>query len=76
VIISDNLLIKLCLCGSFGFLAFSRVQFPSLCWSFLYIILCRKEFVKIYCVNLDLAWNIFVCPSVVIDSFAGYSSLG
>ena len=29
-----------------------------------------------YCVNLVLSWNILVSPSVVIESFAGYSSLG
>ena len=29
-----------------------------------------------YCVNLILFWNILVSPSMVIESFAGYSSLG
>ena len=29
-----------------------------------------------YCVNLVLSWNILVSPSIVIESFAGYSSLG
>ena len=29
-----------------------------------------------YCVNLVLSWNILVSPSTVIESFAGYSSLG
>ena len=29
-----------------------------------------------YCVNLFLSWNILVSPSIVIESFAGYSSLG
>jgi hypothetical protein len=28
-----------------------------------------------YCVNLVLSWNILFSPSVVIESFAGYSSL-
>ena len=28
-----------------------------------------------YCVNLLLSWNILVSPSMVIESFAGYSSL-
>ena len=28
-----------------------------------------------YCVNLFLSWNILVSPSIVIESFAGYSSL-
>ena len=29
-----------------------------------------------YCVNLVLLWNTLVSPSMVIESFAGYSSLG
>ena len=29
-----------------------------------------------YCVKLFLSWNILVSPSVVIESFDGYSSLG
>ena len=29
-----------------------------------------------YCVNLVLSWNILVSPFMVIESFAGYSSLG
>ena len=41
--------VKLCLCGCLllglleedYFLAFSRVYFPSLCWSFPFIIFCR-----------------------------------
>ena len=28
-----------------------------------------------YCVNLFLSWNILVFPAMVIESFAGYSSL-
>jgi hypothetical protein len=28
-----------------------------------------------YCLNLVLSWNILVFPSMVIESFAGYSSL-
>jgi hypothetical protein len=28
------------------------------------------------CVNLVLSWNTLVSPSMVIESFAGYSSLG
>ena len=30
---------------------------------------------EIYSVNLVLSWNIFVSSSMVIESFAGYSSL-
>ena len=29
-----------------------------------------------YCVNLDLSWNTLVSPSMVIESLAGYCSLG
>ena len=29
-----------------------------------------------YSVNLVLLWNTFVSPSMVIESFVGYSSLG
>jgi hypothetical protein len=29
-----------------------------------------------YCVNLVLSWNTLVSPFMVIESFAGYSSLG
>ena len=29
-----------------------------------------------YCVNLVLSWNILFSPSMVIEGFAGYSSLG
>ena len=31
---------------------------------------------EIYCVNLVLSWNTLVSPSMVIECFAGYSSLG
>ena len=29
-----------------------------------------------YCVNLVLSWHIYVSPSMVIESFAEYNSLG
>ena len=29
-----------------------------------------------YCVNLVLSWSILVSPFMIIESFAGYSSLG
>jgi hypothetical protein len=32
--------------------------------------------VERYSVNLCLSWNTLVSPSMVIESFAGYSSLG
>ena len=31
---------------------------------------------EMYCVNLVLSWNTLVSPSMVIESLAGYSSLG
>jgi hypothetical protein len=75
--------VELCLCHYllFGllkgdyFLAFSRVYFPSLCWSFPFIIFCRPWFMKRYCVNLVFSWTIFVSSSIVIESFSRNSSL-
>jgi hypothetical protein len=32
--------------------------------------------VERYCVNVVLSWNILFSPSIVIESFAGCSSLG
>jgi hypothetical protein len=32
--------------------------------------------VERHCVNLILSWNTLVSPSIVIESFAGYSILG
>jgi hypothetical protein len=32
--------------------------------------------VERHCVNLVLSWNILFSPFVVIESFAGYSTLG
>jgi hypothetical protein len=58
------------------FLAFFRVQFPSLCCSFPSIILSRAGFMGKFCVNLVLPWNILDSPSMVIESFSDYSNLG
>ena len=44
-------------------------------WSFPSSILCRTGVVTLYWLNLVLSWNILFCPSIVIESFAGYSSL-
>ena len=52
------------------------MQVSSLCWSFPSRILCRAGLVDRYCLNLVLSWNILVSPSMLIESFAGYSSLG
>ena len=65
-----------CLLKEDYFLPFYTVYFPSLCWSFPSVILCRAGFVERYCVNLVLSWNILVSPCMVIEGFAGYSSLG
>jgi hypothetical protein len=32
--------------------------------------------VESYCINLFSLWNTLVSPSMVIESFAGYSGLG
>ena len=58
------------------YLALFRVKFPSLYWCCPPIILFRAGFVDRYWVNLVLSWNILVSPSMVIESFAGYSSFG
>ena len=47
-----------------------------LCWSFPSINLCKDRLVERYCLNLVLSKNILVSPSIVIESFAGYSILG
>jgi hypothetical protein len=57
------------------FLAFPKASFPSLCWSFTFIFLLRTGFMERYCVNLVLSWSTLFSPTMVIDSFAGYSSL-
>ena len=36
----------------------------------------RAGVVDRYCLNLVLSWNILLSPLMVIESFAGYSSLG
>ena len=58
------------------FFAFTRVLFPSLCWSFPPIIIHRAGFVESYCINLVFSWNILVSPSMLIESFVGYSRMG
>jgi hypothetical protein len=40
------------------------------------VFLCRARLVERYCLNLVLSRNILVPPSMVIENFAGYSSLG
>jgi hypothetical protein len=42
---------------------------------FSFIILSRAGFLERYCVNLVFSWNTLVSPSMVTESFAGYSIL-
>ena len=45
-------------------------------WSFPSSTLCGTGFVNRYCLNLVLLCNILFSSSMVIESFAGYNSLG
>ena len=56
-------------CEVFNFLCFLGCNYPSFCWSF------PPGLIERYCLNLVLSWNILVCSSMMIESFAGYSSL-
>jgi hypothetical protein len=40
------------------------------------IIIGRTGLVEPYYLNLDLSWNIVLFPSMMIESFTAYSSLG
>ena len=62
--------------GSCLFPVFLWVQIASLGWGFPSSTFCRAGFVDTYCLNLVLSWNILFSPLMVIESFAGYSSLG
>ena len=55
---------------------FSWMQLSSLGWSFPSAIFCRGRFMHRYCLNLDLPLDVLFSPSMVIESFSGYSSLG
>ena len=52
------------------------MELASLGWDFPSSALCKFGFVDRYCLNLILSWNILFSPSMVIQSFAGYNSLG
>ena len=56
-------------CEIINFCVFLGWRFPS---SNLY----RAGLVERYCFNLVLSWTILVSPLMMIESFAGYSSLG
>ena len=55
---------------------FLWVQLSSLGWSFPSSTLCRAGLVIRYCLNLVSSQIILYSPSMVIESFAGYCSLG
>ena len=40
------------------------------------MVFCREGLVDRCCLNLVLSWDILGCPSILIESFAGYSILG
>jgi hypothetical protein len=79
-VIIDVIFMFVCL-SSFGFVErlpsfFFCGAVSSLCWCFPSIFPFRAGFGERYCINLVLSWNIFFYPSKVIESYAGYSSLG
>jgi hypothetical protein len=51
------------------------VYLASLVWSFPSSILYRARLVERCCLNLVLSWNIFVSLFIIIENFAGYSTL-
>ena len=57
-------------------LLFPGCHFPPCIGVFLLLFFVGLRLYKISCVNLVLSWNILVSPSLVIESFAGYNSLG
>ena len=69
--------VELCFCGSLilEFVVWRLISCFFMCSSLLVL-----EFSIYYpwygCLNFILSWNILVPPSIVIESFAGYSSLG
>jgi len=58
------------------FFLFLGCSFPPCIGVFHLLFFGFFGFVERYCENLVLSWNILVSPSVLIESFAGYSSLG
>ena len=52
------------------------MQLSSLCWSFSYRILCWPGLVDRYCLGFVFFLEYFGSPSMLIKSFAWYSSLG
>ena len=73
---------KLYLCGYLllGFLKYylggEGCSFSPCVGVFHLFFLRRAGFVERYCVNLVLLWNTLVFPSMITESFTGYSSLG
>lgn len=54
---------------------FLWVQLNFLVWSFPSCTSNRAGFVDTYCLNLVWSWNILFSQSILIERFAGYSSL-
>ena len=53
-----------------------KQQNSGSCWHIHSVNLCLFYWkTDRYCLNLFLSWNILVCPSMLIESFAKYSSL-
>lgn len=78
-----ELLMILCLCVCFLLFFDVRcvyslywVYLISLGWNFPSSIFCRVGLLHVYCLNLVMSWTILFSPSLLIESFAGYSSLG
>ena len=58
------------------FLLFLGCSFPPCVGVFHLLSFVGLDLWKDCCVNLFLSWNILCSSSMVIESFAGYSSLG
>ena len=58
------------------YLSFPGCSFPPCIGVFLILSFVELGQGKRYCVNLVLSWNILISPSMLIESFDGYGSLG
>ena len=72
------MLVVLCFClycEMLNILSFLWYMYLPFVGSFPSRIFCRAGLVVRYCLKLVLSWNISVSSSMLIKSFAGYSSL-